>query len=279
MACSEKRCLLIVGMHRSGTSMLAHLMVKLGYDIGKNRLRPGPGNPSGFFENKPIMIFNDKLLRSMNTTWRDSCHIEPELLRSRISDVISSELVSILEDQFSGQARCLVKDPRMCRLMPFWTAILGTIGIKKIRCLLPIRHPMNVARSLQARDKFTVPRGLLLWIQNVLAAERDTREHVRMVTIYDDVLSGISVSALAGFLEVSESLLMASIKQVANPVLCHQFNLDSNQSDLSDIEELALRIWVSLSGSAYSDALDEEALDAFWQDYLRVHKSWEARSI
>lgn len=267
--------ILIVGMHRSGTSMLAHIITKLGYNIGKCPLRPARCNPEGFFENEAIKRFDDKLLKCMGTSWSDTSSIDPDFLERMASGDFLFEFFTMLEYQFKGQTKRLVKDPRLCRLIPFWTAAFGSLGIKNSRCLLPIRHPFNVARSLQKRDKFVISHGLLLWIQNVLAAERGTRALRRMVTIYDDVLSGKSSSSLAGFLGMDQSFLDSSIKQVADPQLRHENDCLSGGGIEPDIEDLAMRVWDILHSSACKRIVNQTSLDKLWNDYLDVSREFQ----
>ena len=44
--------LVVTGMHRSGTSMVAAYLQQAGVSIGRNLIGPAPGNPRGHFEDR-----------------------------------------------------------------------------------------------------------------------------------------------------------------------------------------------------------------------------------
>jgi len=49
--------------------------------------------------------------------------------------------------------------------------------------ILPVRQPLEVARSLQARYGFTLNSGLLLWLRHVLDAEANSRRVPRSIVV------------------------------------------------------------------------------------------------
>ncbi len=51
------------------------------------------------------------------------------------------------------------KDPRTTLLLPFWRQVIG----RPIACVFCVRHPLEVARSLERRDGLELPVGLALW--------------------------------------------------------------------------------------------------------------------
>jgi hypothetical protein len=81
----------------------------------------------------------------------------------------------------------VLKDPRICRLIPFWLSILDDFGAEP-HAIIPIRHPLEVAASLKKRDGFVKAKSLLLWLQHFLLAERDTRHLPRSFVLYDNLL-------------------------------------------------------------------------------------------
>ena len=64
------RLVLVLGMHRSGTSTLARGLRVLGVALGKNLLPAHPCNPKGFFEDAGLYAFNKALLAQLGLTWR-----------------------------------------------------------------------------------------------------------------------------------------------------------------------------------------------------------------
>jgi hypothetical protein len=81
----------------------------------------------------------------------------------------------------------VLKDPRICRILPLWRQILEEMGID-VRIVLPLRNPLEVADSLLARNGFSRDRGVFLWLRHVLDAEQYSRGAVRTFVRYVDFL-------------------------------------------------------------------------------------------
>ena len=64
-----RQLVVILGMHRSGTSLVTKSIELLGYTLGDNLMPSGVDNPKGFWEDLDIVQFNDKLLASNQTSW------------------------------------------------------------------------------------------------------------------------------------------------------------------------------------------------------------------
>ena len=71
---------------------------------------------------------------------------------------IAQRLRAIVADEFAGKPLWAVKDPRMCRLMPLWRGIFRAAGTNA-SCLIVLRSPVEVARSLARRDDIAVVVG------------------------------------------------------------------------------------------------------------------------
>ena len=54
-----KNCLVVLGMHRSGTSAFTGILEILGLNLGTKMLETQEDNPKGFFENKYVVLAND----------------------------------------------------------------------------------------------------------------------------------------------------------------------------------------------------------------------------
>lgn len=83
----------------------------------------------------------------------------------------ATELAAAVREDYGDAALFVVKDPRMCRLMPLWRMVLDEVGAQA-RFVIPIHHPFEVARSLETRDGLPLVQGYLLWLCHVLAAKR-----------------------------------------------------------------------------------------------------------
>lgn len=183
-----KTAFVVLGMHRSGTSSVAGTLVQLGATAPVTLMAPKPENPKGFWESEAIMVVNDQLLSLCNSSWRDWRPLDDAPLRGEHRAALRTQALDVLEAEFGGQDRIVLKDPRICRLFPFWAEVLAEAGYRPL-VITPLRAPMEVAASLAARNEMSLQFGLRLWLEHVLAAERATRAFPRHFMAWDAFLS------------------------------------------------------------------------------------------
>jgi GT2 family glycosyltransferase len=146
-----RHILFVAGMHRSGTSSLAGLYALMGADIGKSVMPAAPDNPKGFFENERIVLAHDDLLAAIGHSW-DMDTPPSGWQQMTPASHAKSVLKRILAEEFDPQAPVwLVKDPRLCLLLPMWLDIAREEG-RTVRLVVALRHPEEIAGSLQARE-------------------------------------------------------------------------------------------------------------------------------
>lgn len=140
-------------------------------------------NPHGYCESREIVRFNNRLLESAGTRWNDDSPIASAWFADPARAAEHEEALALLEASFGDADRFVLKDPRLCRLLPFWTAALGAAGIG-CAVVQVLRDPLEVALSLAARQSdpefrpaavLANSRALLLWLRYVLDAERHSR--------------------------------------------------------------------------------------------------------
>lgn len=183
----RREAILVLGMHRSGTSALTGMLAKLGARKPRTLLPAAEDNPEGFWESEALMHFHDALLASAGGEWRDWEPFNPDWAGSAVSGQFAEQLPSLLEREFGDARLLLVKDPRICRFVPFWLSTLRDLAIDP-KVIIPVRDPVEVADSLARRNGFSQVRSLLSWLRHVLDAEHATRGGVRVVTFYEDLL-------------------------------------------------------------------------------------------
>jgi len=179
--------ILVAGMHRTGSSALSGVLNRLGAAAPGELLPPSEDNRKGYFENKRIRAFHDWLLAELGSRWDDPLPLNQECLHSPNVLAATRKLRALFLDEFGDRPLVLVKDPRLCRLLPVWIAALEGIG-RTIAAIFPCRYPLDVAASLQRRDSLSRAHALSLWLQHVLTAEHETRKLPRSFVIYDDLL-------------------------------------------------------------------------------------------
>jgi hypothetical protein len=185
---SGSKALLVLGMHRSGTSSMAGAMVRLGAAAPLNLLPPADDNPRGFWESSVLVTLNDQILAAGGSRWEDWRQFDPARIDAAAAFALKDQAKSALAGEFGDARLVVIKDPRMCRLMPFWSSVLREANWSA-RPVLHLRSPLEVALSLNRRDGIPLGSGCLIWLRHVLDAEAGTRGARRAVVDWNDFLS------------------------------------------------------------------------------------------
>ena len=151
---ADSQAVLILGMHRSGTSCLAGCLQEAGVDLGKvNEGVPlSSFNPKGNRENNRITKLNDAVLAANGGTWDRP---PKSVVWSRRHEVRRERLIR----GFPTDRPWGFKDPRTLLTLSGWLESLPAA-----RMVATFRHPVAVARSLRRREQFSMQKGLSLWL-------------------------------------------------------------------------------------------------------------------
>ena len=183
-----KKALLVVGMHRSGTSALAGALSILGVDVGQDLLPARSGeNDLGFFELKEVHSFHERLLLSGGRTWDTPWPLTPSWLDRFATQSRKAELSGILKRNFADSDLWAVKDPRLCQLLPMWREVLADLGVD-VAVIHIVRQPGAVATSLANRNDFSTDKSGALWLDHNLTAEQESRGLRRAFLTYEGLL-------------------------------------------------------------------------------------------
>jgi hypothetical protein len=185
---SPRIALLVLGMHRSGTSALTRVLALHGLALPRGLIDGREDNPTGFWEPRAVQEFDDRVLAELGSAWDDPNPLPwPRLSAARLG-ALREEAAAILAAEYGTAPLIVLKEPRMARLMAVWRPALAAMGLAP-RIVLPIRNPLEVATSLAARNGTPLADAARLWLGHVLAAERDTRGLRRAVVQYDALLA------------------------------------------------------------------------------------------
>jgi len=182
------RALMVLGMHRSGTSALTRIFNLLGADLPKNLMPAHESNPTGHWESNDLVVIHERLLESAGSNWHDWRKFNPEWLTSPPARQFTHEVLAVLRKDFAGSSLFAIKDPRICRFWPFWRDVLQEFGATPL-VAMPVRNPLEIAASLKRRDGFLATNSLLLWLRHVLDAEHDTRGLPRAIVSYESLVA------------------------------------------------------------------------------------------
>lgn len=179
--------ILVLGMHRSGTSVLTGILHKLGADAPRTLMAANAFNPKGYAESSKLMEIHNRLLASAGSDWSDWGRFNHDWSQSPAADAFRQEIRDAVRSEFPNSMFFAVKDPRVCRFADVWLDLFDKDDTRSLP-IIAFRNPIEVAASLNARDGMSPQRGHLLWLRHVLDAERFTRGRARVFVNYHDVL-------------------------------------------------------------------------------------------
>ena len=259
-AVQRRPIVLVLGMHRSGTSLCSHILSTLGVDIvdeiGVNR-----GNDKGHWERWEIVEFHDRILRLFNRDYFGRFHdfalpvawwAEPRVAQIR------KEMVAFLERRM-GSSYFGFKDPRTVRLMPVWHQILNELKLapKRVLCL---RNPAQIGRSLNAHDGLDREIGEYRWLVHMIDFFRYTTNFDFCTIEYEEWFNNPSsnIEKLQKFLDLqwqqSEADLGLVLSGIIDPGARHD-DADHRKAD----QPLVRTLYTLASRAGQDEARDQIA--------------------
>jgi len=178
--------ILVLGMHRSGTSAVTRLLNMLGCHLGSPQSLKGanPENPKGFWENDDIVNVNKDILQAMQCRWDRVANFDAQLpltspdfekLRKRMY----GEILKL--DAFRPWA---IKDPRLCLLSSLWRTKMEVPV-----CVISVRPPLEIAKSLFTRNNIPISCGIALWEKYTLESLKGSHGLPRILVNYHELLA------------------------------------------------------------------------------------------
>lgn len=185
----KRSCILVLGMHRSGTSALTRVINLLGATLPRNLMLAEPGNnEAGFWEPRDLFRLHDRMLAEAGSRWDDWRGLDLSVLPPDRLRYYKAEIGRQIAEEYGDAQLIVLKDPRICRFAPFFIELLVELGYT-CRCLLPLRNPLGVIASLAHRDGLTEGFAALLWLRHALDAEAATRAMPCAIVSYDALLA------------------------------------------------------------------------------------------
>ena len=182
-----RTAIVVLGMHRSGTSALTRIVNFLGAALPRHLVPANQSNPRGHWESAPLVALHEELLSSIDSSW-DDWRTPP--LRWRDNDTAAGfggRIQQTIDEEYGAAPLIVMKDPRMCRTLPYWLSVLEKTGIRSAPLII-VRNPLEVAESLRERDGLSFEKSMLLWLRHYLDAEFETRHLPRNIISLDVLL-------------------------------------------------------------------------------------------
>ncbi len=275
-----KQVLVVIGMHRSGTSASTGALQCVGVHLG-NKLYSGHHdvNAKGYFEHSDIADTNEEVLLRLGSSWDDVLIKEDEWWKREELIPFAAKMRSYIRRDFSKSLLWAVKDPRVCRLLPWWLDIFAAEGISPY-FLFVVRTPDDVYRSLNRRDGFSQEKSFMLWLLHYLEAESASRGFPRVFTSFDHFLDDPqgelrrAEKQLGLRFPVTVEAASGCLGQFLSKALRHHKEY-SNNAALTPVVELAYRLDARLKRAALAEA-DTLNTDDIFQEIKVVQGKLDA---
>jgi glycosyltransferase involved in cell wall biosynthesis len=183
----RRTVVIVLGMHRSGTSVLTRGLTTLGVELGVNLLEAQADNPQGFWENRTIYMFNDAMFEELGSSWDGLGLIDWGCLKETLKQDFRHRACRVLATEFGDAPLIGFKDPRTPRLLPVWQDACSAMGLQD-RYVIVLRNPISVARSLEVRNGFPQEKSHLLWLLHVVPSLLLTQGKPRCIVEYDRLM-------------------------------------------------------------------------------------------
>ncbi|MEQ9507129.1 MAG: hypothetical protein RLO80_12765 [Hyphomonas sp.] len=185
---SKKRIVVVLGMHRSGTSAIARGLKALSVDLGANLMPPAVNdNDKGFWEDMDVYRLNQRLLSKVGNAWDRMSPVETRSLSEHAFFAERREASALIELRLSSSPIFGFKDPRTSILLPFWKCVFEDLEIED-NYIVSLRNPLEVAESLSKRDKIDTTHGLMLWLKYNWAAIENSSDKNRVCVAFEQLV-------------------------------------------------------------------------------------------
>jgi hypothetical protein len=175
--------IVVVGMHRSGTSMLSRLLNIAGMYLGdEEEMYPAKdSNPKGHWEHTGFLDINERIFVLFGADWGSVPLYPSDWLDLPDIRVFKEEASAFVANTFTDKPVWGWKEPRTTLTLPFWRQV-----VPDIRFVICVRNPLDVAASLLTRNQFPVALGTALWHVYTAAALKETRPEERIFAVFND---------------------------------------------------------------------------------------------
>ncbi|MBT8439259.1 MAG: sulfotransferase [Gammaproteobacteria bacterium] len=184
----KKRLVVVLGMHRSGTSIITRGLNVLGVSLGDNLMPPYKGdNEKGFWEDLDFNNLNIEMLKAIGSDWHHLALLERVDVEFLRKNGYFARALDLINEKMSVNPIFGLKDPRIAKMMPFWKEVFARCHCD-VSYILTIRHPMSVVRSLTKRNAYDVEKSYILWLEHVIASLDETAGSDRVLVDYDQLM-------------------------------------------------------------------------------------------
>jgi hypothetical protein len=283
-----KRHVLVVGVGRSGTSLLAGVLGQLGFHIPQPEVTADETNPKGFGEPRWVVDFHSRLMRRLRVIVFDARPVAFEKTAAVTEDVkAGNELKAWLGGELGQSASVVVKDPRVGWFLGLWQRCCDELGAQTSQITM-LRHPAEILTS--ARKSYGTWQSdasrAAAWLNVMLETERATRQSARAYIRYEDLLADwkAEVGRVGRVLDLPlltdiAAERAAAVDAFVDPSL-HRHRVGWDELEVPEaVRELCERVWglfLALAGPEVTPDSSYAQLDAALEEYRALYGEAEA---
>jgi len=204
MSLQPKTAIVICGPHQSGSAVLSGIFSKLNYSLGKNVLGIGGEDQNLVYENAKVQEFFNHFIQGTEYQWLSPFVSGSKLLSETGLIRKVKEFEKLISSEFEGQQDIVLKDPRFSVCLPLCLEGLHNLGYQ-IKVVVMLRHPHEVAMSMQNKHKLSLSRSNLIYTNYLSQSEYYTRNFDRAfvnfnslidkpVEVFKNLLSSLSLN-------------------------------------------------------------------------------------
>ena len=274
MAMIRRNVIIILGMHRSGTSLVSGILERLGVEFGSDLLGAMEGvNEKGFWEHRCLVEAHEELLHALGRAWYDITPLPDGWLESSAAQDFKRNMMLWIQEEFSDTSLFGLKDPRMCLFLPLWQQIFKGLNIV-VHHLLVLRNPLEVAQSLYKRDGLPPLYSLALaryYLSSIYQSIHDTSF---FKVTYRDVVVSTQDTFEQVEKEFSLGFQLDVLKENVGGLLDHSlYHYELDDGLYESLEQLLAKSshWLDLDGNGVSD---DTRLHSY---FTQIQEAWEYR--
>jgi hypothetical protein len=206
MKSGTQRLIVVLGMHRSGTSAVARGLQVLRVDLGNHLLPPDRNiNDTGYWEDVDLNQLNIEMLHALGTDWHHLAPLAGDFVERLRKHGFMLRAVELIRKKLESSPVFGFKDPRTALLLPFWREVFAHTELV-LSYVLAVRNPISVIRSLAKRDQFDLEKSALLWLTHTISMMEGTAgAKSRVLVDYDCLMRAPEheMQRIAGALNLS----------------------------------------------------------------------------
>jgi hypothetical protein len=265
---------MVLGMHRSGTSLCANVLAGLGVDMAE-AAGPSPHNARGHWERHRINDLHDDIFGMFRGRWNDAGHhlaLPDEWWTAPAAEIIGARIADYLARIMDNAELAGFKDPRTARLLPLWDAILERLHAEP-RFVYCLRDPAQVARSIESRDGTERAQAEYRWLVYNAHALQGIGARPVCIVRYEDwfVAPAATARRLANWVRPGQAVVEAMLKDLVSTIVDANLRHDAPEA-ASGVSRAASRMSVMIRECSPSNILSP-ALLALARHFLEFEQA------